>query len=549
MRRRYSRRQTSATDWPARFTPVWPVVTAQTLPTYVSIFSPRGVTPTYGIQPTSLAQILSDCAEPALYHVRADAEILPRAPQLSGPFPPSPAAPERPIVREKPQWTDYAPQHPDEGFWATVRDIFSGARGARERLAQKRFETDKELWKKSERHHQHREHAWQNAHAQWEKNAQAHYDKRERLEHELERQTQAYTKYVERMNAERAVEFAKLDELLAKAPRADGESIEQLVVSSCLAIPMPLTLPERPTAHFDAAAGVLLLSVEVPNLDEIPIFVPLKTKQRAATEKERRSGQEYLIHALSLRLLHEIFGMNELSAVQVAGVNMSLAFTDRRNGKRVKEVISSLVATRDEFAGIDIGNVDAKLCFRSLKGIATPSFQEPAPVRPLLSFGNTDGRIVASREIVDNLEQETNLAALDWEDFEHIVRELFAKLFSARAGAEVHVTRASRDYGVDALIFDPDPIHGGKFVIQAKRYVNTVDIAAVRDLYGTVQNEGANRGYLVTTSSFGPEAHSFAKGKPLTLIDGGHLLHLLREHGYTFRIDLAEARQVLHGRA
>jgi len=41
-------------------------------------------------------------------------------------------------------------------------------------------------------------------------------------------------------------------------------------------------------------------------------------------------------------------------------------------------------------------------------------------------------------------------------------------------------------------------------VLQAKRYTRTVDVAAVRDLYGTVVNEGANRGILVTTASYGP---------------------------------------------
>jgi restriction system protein len=75
-----------------------------------------------------------------------------------------------------------------------------------------------------------------------------------------------------------------------------------------------------------------------------------------------------------------------------------------------------------------------------------------------------------------------------------------------------------------------------------------VEVAAVRDLFGTVQNEGANRGFLVTTSSFGPDAFAFAKGKPLTLIDGAHLLQLLEKHGYSFRIDLKEARNLLHGR-
>lgn len=36
------------------------------------------------------------------------------------------------------------------------------------------------------------------------------------------------------------------------------------------------------------------------------------------------------------------------------------------------------------------------------------------------------------------------------------------------------ITQASRDGGVDAIAFDPDPIRGSKIVIQAKRYTNTV---------------------------------------------------------------------------
>jgi restriction system protein len=60
----------------------------------------------------------------------------------------------------------------------------------------------------------------------------------------------------------------------------------------------------------------------------------------------------------------------------------------------------------------------------------------------------------------------------------------------------VKITRASRDHGVDAVAFDPNPIRGGKIVIQAKRYTNTVSVSSVRDLYGTIMNEGANKGIL-----------------------------------------------------
>jgi len=64
----------------------------------------------------------------------------------------------------------------------------------------------------------------------------------------------------------------------------------------------------------------------------------------------------------------------------------------------------------------------------------------------------------------------------------------------------------------------------------------------VRDLYGTVVNEGANRGILVTTSSYGPDAYDFAKDKPISLVDGS--LVMLQRHGRKYRINLEEARKL-----
>lgn len=96
---------------------------------------------------------------------------------------------------------------------------------------------------------------------------------------------------------------------------------------------------------------------------------------------------------------------------------------------------------------------------------------------------------------------------------------MFEKEFS-RIRGEVKITQASRDGGVDAVAYDNDPVRGGKIVIQAKRYAHTVGVSAVRDLYGTVQHEGAMKGILVTTASFGSDAYEFAKDKPLTLISG-----------------------------
>lgn len=344
----------------------------------------------------------------------------------------------------------------------------------------------------------------------------------------------------------RFADVAKLETLFDLAEQGDGEGIRGLARQCWLAIPLPEDFPRAFSAEYDAEAHILLITIEAPDFARVPLLTPLKTTNKQAGERTRRMAQQEVSHCLCLRLVHEIFATPELASVGMVAINLELEHFGKRDGRLRRDVAASLKVTREEFAPIDIRAVDHKLCFKSLKGVETPSFDDISSVMPLLTFDRSDRRIIVGRDVADALPVSSNLAAMPWEDFEHIVRELFGKMFSERSpGAEVNVTRASRDYGVDALVYDPDPILGGKYVIQAKRYVNTVDVAAVRDLFGTVQNEGASKGFLVTTSTYGPDAHHFAKGKPLVLIDGSQLLGLLSRFGYDFRIDLAQARRQL----
>ncbi|MGH8058166.1 MAG: restriction endonuclease, partial [Candidatus Entotheonellia bacterium] len=216
---------------------------------------------------------------------------------------------------------------------------------------------------------------------------------------------------------------------------------------------------------------------------------------------------------------------------------------DRSTGKEVTACVLSLQAQREAFMGINLADVEPKSCFKALKGVGSSKLHSLAAVPPIMKIRREDGRFVSAYEVANTLDESFNLAAMDWEDFEHLIRELFEKEFSANGG-EVKVTQASRDGGVDAIAFDPDPIRGGKIVIQAKRYTNTVGVGAVRDLYGTVMNEGANKGILVTTSDYGPDAYAFATGKPIVLLNGANLLHMLEKHGHKARIDLQAARKI-----
>jgi restriction system protein len=222
-------------------------------------------------------------------------------------------------------------------------------------------------------------------------------------------------------------------------------------------------------------------------------------------------------------------------------INVEQNWVDGATGQPRRGIIASLFAKCDELVELNLGQIDAEACFKYLKGISLQALEKPTAIRPIFVLDKNDDRLVDSKHVDEQSIENSNLAAMDWEDFEHLVAQLFEWEF-AKDGVEVKVTRASRDRGVDAILFDPNPLRGGKYVLQAKRYTQTVDVSAVRDLYGTVMNEGANRGILITTAGFGPDSYEFAKDKPISLVDGQNLIVMLQKHGKKFRIDLEEAR-------
>ncbi|TNE60718.1 MAG: restriction endonuclease [Alphaproteobacteria bacterium] len=305
--------------------------------------------------------------------------------------------------------------------------------------------------------------------------------------------------------------------------------------------------------EYDAEAHVLAIDYHLPSIDVVPdlkeerfIKSRSEVKRTSITEKQRRDIYETLLYAMILRTIHELFEADTANAIEAIAMNGWATGLNKATGHEVTSCIATISVTKKVFLEINLANVNEKECFKSLKGIGGAKLSELVPVAPVISLNRNDGRFVEGYAVAQHIVEGDNLAMMNWEDFEHLIRELFEKEFSAN-GSEVRVTQASRDGGVDAVVFDPHPIRGGKIVIQAKRYTNTVGVSAVRDLYGTLQHEGAMKGILITTSSYGSDAYEFAKGKPLTLMNGENLIYLLERHGHKARIDLVEAKKLAQG--
>lgn len=107
--------------------------------------------------------------------------------------------------------------------------------------------------------------------------------------------------------------------------------------------------------------------------------------------------------------------------------------------------------------------------------------------------------------------------------------EGFCKRLLETMGFEVQQTKASGDGGIDLVAYNHKPLFEGTYIVQCKRYKGSVGEPTIRDLYGVITSERANKGILITTGYFTNSAISFAEGKNIELIDGEKLNKLLND--------------------
>ncbi|WP_221347720.1 restriction endonuclease [Streptomyces beigongshangae] len=296
----------------------------------------------------------------------------------------------------------------------------------------------------------------------------------------------------------------------------------------------PEDLPRQVAAAYDPAARQLVLDWELPAVDIVPEVKSVRYVSATDQDKEiphpvgrRRALYRDVLAQCVLLVLHELFAADELDALESVALNGFVNGHDPTTGRPGQICVATVMAPRASFRDLHLAQVEAVSCLSDgLRGQLSARPDQLAPVRPGRRPQDVGNRVVAHGG-----DEEPDLYAMDPIAFEDLVADLFRAM-----GMQAVTTQRSNDGGVDVDALDPAPIRGGKIVVQVKRYRNTVPPTAVRDLYGTVQDAGANKGVLVTTSRFGPGSHTFANGKPLELVSGPELVDLLHRHGLRGRL-------------
>jgi restriction system protein len=306
----------------------------------------------------------------------------------------------------------------------------------------------------------------------------------------------------------------------------------------------PPGFPHEMRVAFVPESRQVVIDYRLPTIDEIVphvekykyVKVNNEIAENKKPERARQSLYTNVVAQTVLRFLHETFVGDRLRQVDSLVFSGFVDTTDPSTGLAIRPYVVSVRTTRDEFERLDLSNVEPVSCLKHLSASISRSPAELIPVRPILEFNMVDARFIQEQDVLSNLDSRANLMELSPGEFESLITNLFQKM-----GLDTKLTRPSRDGGVDCIAYDSRPILGGKVVVQAKRYKNTVGVSAVRDLFGTMINEGASKGILVATSGYGKSAYEFANGKPIELITGSNLLYLLKEHaGFDAKIEIPE---------
>jgi restriction system protein len=365
-----------------------------------------------------------------------------------------------------------------------------------------------------------------------------------RREQHLKRHRSDYERHCEDIRRNNARQHELIDQFAVECSDGDVEAVSRFFTLALDRDDLPDGFPLEHRVAFVSDSRQLVIERDLPGVDVVPAVAKyryVKTKDRIE-DSARPAGQikaQYaaLVANFALRTLHILVkSVQSKTPVESIVLNCFVDSIDPATGHKIRPCLLTVRVEVAAFRAIDLAKVDPVACLKALSAQVSASPHELRAVRPIVNFNMVDPRFIESTDVLATLDSRPNLAELTPGEFEALITNLFTKM-----GLETKLTQASRDGGVDCVAWDMRPIVGGKVIVQAKRYKRTVGVSAVRDLYGTVMNEGAAKGILVATSGYGKSAFQFANNKPLELVDGAGLLYLLEEHaGVRAKIEFPE---------
>jgi restriction system protein len=365
-----------------------------------------------------------------------------------------------------------------------------------------------------------------------------HAEAENRRRRQLAAREQAYAETVRKHEARLAAYNAEVDRFAAAVAGADPSAVVEYFAMVLGNSVYPDDFPQHYRLAFLPKTRQLLVEYHLPPVEVIPVVKEYRYDRvrddivavpRDPAEIRRRYTT--VIAQVALRTVHEIVEADRGGLVETVIFNGIVDTVDPRTGQFVRPCLVSLSTDRATFAGIKLRRVDAVACLKHLEAGFSSRPDELTGVRPVVDFDTSDTTFSDEIDVLADLDNRPNLAALPDDAYESLLADLFTDM-------GLHMGPVTRtENGARWLATDPRPIFGGTVIVYGVR-TTAVGAAAAHSLAGAVTAAGATKGILVTTGGYDHSAHEAVAGRPLELIDGSALLHLLADHaGVKARID------------
>lgn len=271
----------------------------------------------------------------------------------------------------------------------------------------------------------------------------------------------------------------------------------------------------------------LVIDYLLPKIDIVPQeesyeYKPRKNeiREKLLKEKDRKNIYNEVIFSIALKSIYEVFSHDKVNNIESIVFNGYIEDIDLSTGKDKKSCVISAMIDKNEFDNIDITKVDKLVCLKEKMNarISINSLNDLNDVIPIYKLDKLSKSVLQSEGI--------NLLDVDPFDFEDLITNLFRKM-----GYDAKTTQKTNDGGIDCELYSSDPILGGKFIVQVKRYKNNIDIPKLREFESVLRNSDAMKGIFISTSSFSLQCEKFASENNIQLIDGNNLIKHLNNYG------------------
>ena len=133
------------------------------------------------------------------------------------------------------------------------------------------------------------------------------------------------------------------------------------------------------------------------------------------------------IYKIVLRTIHELYESDQVNSLDAIIFNGWVSAINKATGKMLNSCIVSIDVKKSEFLEIDVAYIDPKTCFKKLKGISSSKLIGITAIQPVAQMNRYDKRFISSQDVIEKLNEGSNIAAMDWQEFEHLIREIFEK--------------------------------------------------------------------------------------------------------------------------